>query len=554
MRSPHQHEEEIRMSTFLSARLGAAVAIVASAALLAGCATPADATQRLTYAIEGANLSAGHMDPHSSQLDVSATVQRNVLDSLVAQASDGSFVPWLATDWEISEDQLHYTFTLREDVTFTDGEPFNAEAVKANFDHITAPETASAQAASMLGFAEDGGSYIDTEVVDDFTVRVNFSEPYAPFLSAVSTALLGFWSPAVLADHADELKVGGPGISVGTGPFILSEYTPDQQIVYTANPDYKWGPANIDHTGASAIDELVVRILPETSVRSGALTSGEVQVAGNITPSAVESIGDGFTVNSVELPGIPYSLYLNETNGVFADERVRQAFSIGFDADAAVKSIFFGQYPRAWSILGPTTPNSYDASLEGSWPYDADKANSLLDEAGWTGRDAEGYRTKDGVRLSARWIAWTPIPDDRAALADLIQSDLKNIGFEVVREALEPAAYNEQYGPKTFDLTDWGFSGIDADALRSHLHTDGFQNASQVSDPEVDTLLEDAVATSDLAQRTALYTDLQQWNAQHVAIVPLYVPSLITAYSDTVKDLSFDLYGRPLFYGASLGQ
>ncbi len=530
-----------------------AVAAAATLALLSACATPAsDDSHALTFAIEGANLSAGHMDPHSSQLDVSALVQRNVLDSLVAQDADGSFVPWLATDWEISDDQLEYTFHLRDDVTFHDGTPFNAEAVVANFDHITDPATASAQAASMIGYAEDGGSYVGTEAVDDYTVRVTFSKPYAPFLSAVSTALLGFWSPKVLEEKADELKTGGPDISVGTGPFVLSEYVPDQEIVYTANPDYNWGPGNIDHTGPSDIDTLTVRILPETSVRTGALTSGEVDVAGNVTPATVEQIGDGFTVKSVELPGIPYSLYLNETYGVFADQRVREAFSIGFDAESAVNSIFFSQYPRAWSILGPTTPNSYDASLEGSWPYDPDKAGALLDEAGWTERDADGYRTKDGKRLSVRWIAWTPIPDDRAALADLIQSDLRDIGFEVVREALEPAAYNEQYGPKTFDLTDWGFSGVDADALRSHLHTDGFQNASQVSNPELDGLLESAVATSDPVARTELYTDVQQWNAQNVAIVPLYVPSLITAYSDDVENLTFDLYGRPLFYGASV--
>ncbi len=155
---------------------------------------------------------------------------------------------------------------------------------------------------------------------------------------------------------------------------------------------------------------------------------------------------------------------------MFADEKVRQAFSRAIDIDASVEEIFFGEYPRAWSILGPTTPG-YDASLEGSWPIDRELANSLLDEAGWTQRDADGIRIKDGQRLSARWIAWTPIPDDRAALANAIQSDLKEVGFEVTREELEPGAYNEQYGPKTFDLTDWSFSGVDADLLRSHLHT-----------------------------------------------------------------------------------
>lgn len=531
------------------------VAAIATVALLSSCAADS-ASQKsdLTFAIEGANLSAGHMDPQSSQLDVSALVQRNVLDSLVAQDANGSFVPWLANSWTISDDQLHYTFSLRDDVTFHDGTPFNADAVKANFDRITDPATASAQAASMMGYSESGGAYLDTEVVDEFTVKVNFSRPFSPFLSAASTALLGFWSPAVLSTKADQLKTGGPGISVGTGPFVLSEYVPDQQIVYTANPDYNWGPANIDHSGPSAIKTLTVRILPEESVRIGALNSGEVQVAGNITPATVEQLDPSLAVKSVELPGIPYSLYLNEKYGVFSDERVRQAFSIGFDAEAAVQSIFFGQYPRAWSILGPTTPNSYDASLENSWPYDAVKANALLDAAGWTSRDAEGYRIKDGARLSVRWIAYTPIPDDRAALADIIQSDLKKIGFEVVREALEPAAYNEQYGPKTFDLTDWGNASVDADVLRSQLSTTGFQNASQVSDPELDALLNEAVATSDPAERTSLYAQVQQWNLTHAAAVPLYVPSLITAASAVVSGLSYDLYGRPLFYGVSLGQ
>lgn len=530
-------------------------AAIATVALLTSCASEsAPKTHEITFAIEGANLSAGHMDPQSSQLDVSALVQRNVLDSLVAQGADGSFVPWLAKSWKISDDQLHYTFQLRDDVTFHDGTPFNADAVKANFDRIIDPATASAQAASMMGYSESGGAYLDTTVIDEFTVQVNFTRPFAPFLSAASTALLGFWSPAVLATKADQLKTGGPGISVGTGPFILTKYVPDQEIVYTANPDYRWGPANIDHSGPSNIDTLTVRILPEASVRIGALNSGEVQVAANITPATVAQLDPSLAVKSVQLPGIPYSLYLNEKYGVFSDQRVRQAFNVGFDAKAAVQSIFFGQYPKAWSILGPTTPNSYDASLENTGLYSPDKANALLDAAGWSTRDADGYRTKDGARLSVRWIAYTPIPDDRAALADIIQSDLKKIGFEVIREALEPAAYNAQYGPKTFDLTDWGNASVDADVLRSQLSTTGFQNASQVSNPEVDALLDEAVATSDPAQRTSLYTQVQQWNATYVAAVPLYVPSLITASSPEVSGLSYDLFGRPLFYGTSLGK
>lgn len=525
----------------------------ASALILSACAGPAsdgatdaaaNTDAELTWAIEGANLANGHMDPQTSQLDVSAMVQRQVLDSLVFQEADGSFSPWLAKSWKVSDDGKAYTFELRDDVTFTDGTAFDAAAVKANFDRIVDPKTESAQAASMLG----GDLYAGTKVVGDHTVEVDFTQPYAPFLQAASTAQLGFWSPKVLKSSADQLKAGGPDVSIGTGPFVLSEYTADQELVFTRNDDYAWGP---DGAEAPKIKTLRVEILPEASVRAGVLSSGEAQIASNLPPNAVSDLGDDITVASKEYPGLPYSLFLNEKYGVFADQKVRQAFELSIDVDAAVKQIFFGQFPRAWSILGPTTPG-YDKALEGTWAFDADKANALLDEAGWTERGKDGIRVKDGKRLSARWIAWTPISDDRTALANAIQSDLKKVGFEIVREKLEPAAYNEQYGPKSYDLTDWDFSGVDADLLRSHLGTDGFQNASQVSDPAVDKLLAEGLATSDTAERAAIYTKIQQWNAEHVAIVPLYVASQITASAKDVTGLKYDLYGRPLFYDVSL--
>lgn len=530
--------------------LPAAALVAASALLLSACAgtQPAgnsDASGEVVWAIEGANLSNGHMDPQTSQLDVSGMVQRAALDSLVFQEADGTFSPWLAESWEVSDDSTTYTFHLRDDVVFHDGEAFDAHAVKANFDRIVAPETGSAQAASMLG----ADFYQGTEVIDNHTVEVTFTKPYAPFLQAASTASLGFYSPKALEASVEQLKAGGPGVTVGTGPFELTEYTPDQELVYTRNPDYAWGPHG---SGAAQFETLRVEILPEPAVRAGVVTSGEADLASNLPPNLAVDLPDTLTVDSLEYPGLPYSLYLNEAYGVFADEKVRQAFARGIDIDAAVEEIYFGQFPRAWSVLGATTPD-YDASLEDSWPFDQDTANALLDEAGWRERDSDGIRTKDGERLSVRWIAWTPVPDDKAALGNAIQSDLASIGFEVVREVLEPGAYNEQYEPKTFDLTDWGFSGVDGDLLRSHLHTDGLQNASQVSDPEIDALLEEGIATSDLEARAAIYHQLQQWNAQYTAIVPLYSPSLITAYNDTVAGLEYDLYGRPLFYEVTVG-
>lgn len=498
----------------------------------------------VVWAIEGANLSDSHMDPHTSQLDVSSMVQRQILDSLVWQNADGSFAPWLAKEWTVSDDGLTYTFTLRDDVTFHDGEKFTAESVKANFEHIVDPETNSAQAASMLG----GEWYAGTKVIDEYTVEVSFTQPYAPFLSAASTPLLGFYSTKALEAGTEKLKAGAPDVNIGTGPFVLTEFIPNQEIVYSRNDDYAWGPQG---QNAPNIETLRVALVLESSVRTGMLNSGEAQIASDLPPSAVANLADTVTVESKPVPGLPYSLYLNEKYGVLADQQVREAISIGIDIDTAVDTIFDGQFERAWSILSPSSPG-YDASLENTWAFDPEAAAALLDDAGWATMDADGYRTKDGKRLSVRWIAWTPIADENKALAVAFQADLKKIGVELIREELEPAAYNEQYGPKTFDITDWGFSGPDSDLLRNHLHTDGFQNASQVSDPALDALFEQAIATSDTDERNGVYTQVQQWNAADNAIIPIYVPALISATDPSISGLAFDVYGRPLFYDVTL--
>lgn len=538
-------------------RIRAVVAVLACALMVAGCSSGVGATSSsgqstLTYAIDGGVLSSGKMDIHSSAFQITATVMRNTVDSLVYQTPDGEIVPWLATGWEVSPDGLHYTFDLRHDVTFQDGAPFDAAAVKANFDHVVAPETASADAASLIGYAAEGGYYENTEVVDEFTVRVNFSKPYAPFLQAISTAKLGFYSPKVLESKADQLAAGGPGISVGTGPYTMTEYVPNQKIVFTANAAYNWPPQGSERQGRAAIDTLVFRILTESSVRTGALTSGEVQVAGSIASNTVSQIGEGFTLEKIPSPGIPYSLFLNQKHGVFSDLAVRTAFASAINLDVDVENVYQGQSKRAWSILTPATPDAYDPSVENSFAYDPQKANALLDAAGWTARDAEGYRTKNGVRLSATWIAWTPVSDANASFAVAVQADLKKVGFELIRSDYEVAKYYELYEARDFDLSDWSFPSVDADVLRAHLHTDGYKNGPSLSDPLVDSLLDQAVATTDPAERKELYAQLQQWNAKNLAILPVLVPTSMTAFANSVQGLDFDLYGQPLFYGASL--
>ncbi|KAB1653606.1 ABC transporter substrate-binding protein [Pseudoclavibacter chungangensis] len=545
------------VATALAIALGAS-ACTSTGADGAGSGEPVDGGT-LSFAI--ASDLEGLLDPHSSQFDATSTALRNVFDSLVAVTPDGEVHPWLASSWTISEDGLEYVFQLRDDVTFHDGEPFDAAAAVANFDHIFAPETASAKIASDLG----GDRFAGAEATGDHELTIRLSEPFAPLLSALSTTYAGMYSPAALAGHSqDELRAGGAGITVGSGPFSVADLLVGQELALTKNPDYAW-PSDISaNPGAAHLDGVTIRFIPEEAGRVGAVQSGETLVATDLTPKALEQIGrDAVTTQLTTAPGLPWSAILNwDRNalhpesgpGVFADVRVRQAFQLGIDLDAAVQAAFGGGLERPWSILSPTTPNAYDPAVEGTWAHDPARAEALLDEAGWTERDAEGYRVKDGQRLHIDWLKWIDGNEDKVALVNFLIEDLKQIGIELVYE--ETDAYADRWrvdGVNVYDwdITDWSFSSISADgALRSHLSTEGFQNASRVADPEIDRLLDEAVATTDPAEQAAIYAKIQEWNVQNVAIVPLFPLQTAVVMAPSVQGVQFDSFGRPDFQGA----
>ena len=148
--------------------------------------------------------------------------------------------------------------------SFHDGTPFDAAAVKANLEHVVNPDTKSLYAAALLG----GEAYKGTEVIDDLTVRIDLSRPYAPLLQGLSTAYLGFYSPQVLATAADKLVAGGPDVTVGTGPYKFESYVDGQEITFTKNP-IRLGPGKCDHAGAAHPDPWSTGNRPRTRCAPG---------------------------------------------------------------------------------------------------------------------------------------------------------------------------------------------------------------------------------------------------------------------------------------------
>lgn len=494
-------------------------------------------------------------DPQVAQSSFSAIVMGNVYQSLVSETKDGKFAPELAAKWQISGDGTTYTFWLRKGVKFTDGTPFDAQVVKANFDRIVAPSTGSRFAVGLMG------PYQDTTVLGPYEVAVHFKTPYSPFLSYAATPYLGFHSQKTLeAAHGKSLCSGAPGTTAGTGPFELTSSTRGQQIVLTRNPGFDSAPATAAHTGPAYLNRIVFKIITDDSVRAGEVSSGELDGADDLAASSLSqlSANPAVKVTNVAISGLGYNYFFNTDNSVLSDQRLRQAIQSAFDVAGTVKAVYDGQYDRAWGPLGPASVG-YDPSLKNSYSYDPARAARLLDEAGWTGRDAAGYRTKDGKQLTLKLLYVPEFTTTEVSETDqALQADLKKAGIDLELIPMEEAPYEPVRDAGQYAIIGYSWSAPDPDVLRilygsQEQFTDGGDNGSRLKDPQVNAWLQQALATTDPAARGRLYDEVQQRLIADADTLPTVDPVDSIALRTGVHGVTFDINGWPQFYDAWVG-
>ena len=513
-----------------------------TAALLASCTVSG-----ISFANDGKPVSGGKLtwgvetepatlNPQLNGQDKTKLLLRNAYESLLARTADGGYTPWLATEYKISEDSKTYTFKLRNDVTFTDGRKFDANAVLTNF--------AKLKDASYSGSVSAGPVSRITEVkaVDDHTVSFTLSQVYAPFLDYVAS--LEILSPA--AFDSAQLKSGGPEIA-GTGPFILKRYAKGQEIQFVKNEAYNWAPTTAAHKGPAYLDEVVYRFLSESSVRSGALTSGQVDVIEGISgnDAALFKNNPEFSYHTALNTGTPYSLFLNVQWGPTQDIAVRKALLASIDVDAVLKAVYRGERTRAWGITSPIDPQFYDKSIEKTYGADPKLANQLLDEAGWKEKDKDGFRTKDGKRLTIEVIqAQATVRDQRDVLLQALQAQARqNAGIDLAIVFVDAGTYTERR--KTGQFGSIANSNTPTDAIDIEYHylpldKGGTINYSRASAPELSKWLLEASSTLDEKKRFELYGTLQKFAiAEQAYALPLYEPEDQVAAASYVKGISF---------------
>ncbi|MDR5700018.1 ABC transporter substrate-binding protein [Agromyces aerolatus] len=525
----------------------------AVAVALAGCAagTPTAAGD----AAEGGTIVYAHQQEPACVFGgwiEQAYLSANVLDSLLSLDEDGTAVPWLAEEWSVTDDGLHWTFTLKDGVTFTDGSPLTAEAVAFNFDHWV-NDGGNGTALAWLG-----GYYEQATAIDELTLQVDLSRPYPRLPETLTQGYFGIQSQQALETRSDEENCEAP---IGTGAFVVDHWDRGQEIVLTRNDDYASPPANAGHTGPAHVEEVVWKFVADPTTRVAALKSGEVDAIYDVPAVQWASTEQaGFTLEKYVTGGRPQQLTFNTAEGPFTDERVRQAFAYSLDREALVETIGRGVIPYEGNGgVSQSTPG-WSQKAADRYSFDLDRAEALLDEAGWTGTTGDGTRTKDGEALEIvlPYGAGSIINADGASILQGVQEQAKQAGFKVDLIPVPQAElFSGAYGsPSERDIYPGYWTAVTSGILyvnwrQSTPESPNYNNDSFTNYPELEAIILEANSTADVDAQNALYAEAQEYIAEHALAIGIYDRLSTLAISPELEGVKQEhSQGGPTFYDA----
>ena len=479
----------------------------------------------------GTYLDPTCVDPQQIGTNVSLSISRQIVDSLTEQNSEtGEIEPWLAESWEVNDDSSVFSFTLRDDVTFSDGTAFDAQVVKDNLDGIAALGAKAPLAGPYLAGLESA------TVVDDYTIDIAFSQPNAQFLQATSNIAMGMVSSETAAMTAEERCSTGV---VGTGPFTLESYTVNDSSVLAKREGYDWPPASAEHQGDAYLDSVTFQVLPENSVRTGALLSGQIDAMDNVQQQDEASVsGNGFSIVSRANPGFAVSIMFRMDSEIASDPAVREAMMIGVNRED-VLTVLGPTGAETLGVLTETTPGAADFSE--FLAYDPEAAGDILDEAGWE-PGADGIREKDRVRLELEF----PYFFD-GAVVELLQQQYAEIGIRLNTSQISVADLLGVFDTGAFDATVGNLTRADIDVLRSTLGNTG-ANYYRLADDNLQELLVAQAAEPDPETRVEIAGEIQELILENAYVVPLHALAAAYAVRDGVHDLQFEASTRLWLY------
>lgn len=449
------------------------------------------------------------LDPSRVTEGETFKVTVNLFETLVNFGEqDTTIQPGLAKEWEPSEDGLTYTFKLEEGVKFHDGTDFNADAVVANFARWSSGDAEMFPYYSSMfgGFDGDEEAVIESVTAEDEnTVVFKLKRPQAPFLKNLAMSMFAISSPEAFAKGDDEYERN----PVGTGPFKFVEWKANDSITIEKNTEY-W------QEGLPKLDKVVFRAIPDNAARLNALTTGEIDLADGINPADGAKIEGDSKLQLFERPSMNVGyLGLTVTRPPFDKKEVRQAMNYAIDKQTIIDSFFEGRAESAKNPM-PSSISGYNDDIE-EYAYDPEKAKELLKEAG----------LEDGFEMEL-WAMPVPRPymPDGTKVAEVIQSNLADVGIKAKIVSYEWATYLDKASKGEADAFMLGWTGDNGDAdnfLYVLLDEDniGSNNYTYFKNEETHKLFLEAQTEVDEDKRNELYMKAQEILHEEAPWVPL---------------------------------
>ncbi len=430
------------------------------------------------------------MDPWDANDTLSQNAVRSFYEGLVRLDKDMKLEPLLAESWEATPDGLQYTMKLKAGVKFHDGEPFNAAAVKANFDRITNPDNHLKRYILYKNIAR-------TEVIDDLTVRFTLHEPFSAFINQLAHPSAAMISPKALARGKEDVAFH----PVGTGPFIFKEWKQTDYMKVEKNPNY-W------RAGYPKVDSITWIPVVENGTRAAMIQTGEAHFAYPMPFEQVKQLEGKSGVKIIKSPSIVHRyMSMNMNVKPFDNPKVREAINYAINKEALCKVAFNGYAVPAEGVVPQGV--AYAVKL-GPWPYDPAKARALLKEAGYP----NGFTTK-------LWSAYNHTTAQK--VIQFLQQQLRQVGIKADVQALEAgqrvAQVESVQDPKQAGVRlyyiGWSTSTGEADwAIRPLLATEAqppsMTNTAYYSSAVVDKALRDALNTTDETKKAEYYKVAQE--------------------------------------------
>jgi peptide/nickel transport system substrate-binding protein len=426
-------------------------------------------------------------------------------------------------------------------VTYSDGTAVDAASVARNLEWQARGDEAKGIQPSTQWPALDG---ITT---DGSTVTVTLLEPYAEFLDVLSG-----WASVLVADATIDAPLETQqqitGI-IGSGPFVVESEKYGERIDFVRREGYDWAPPSLAHQGEARLERIEVHAVTDDTTRLGTLRSGQADLIRYIQPADERPLEEdpAFQVLAAQGIGATNHWQLRVSQPALQDVRVRRALQVGIDRASLIAELYTENWEVARSVVTEDAFGFVDLGEELS--HDPARAAALLDEAGYAERDAEGYRVRDGERLSL--VTVIDVYDSTAKpLYQLVQSQLKELGIELTLRDADYSQVSEAYAaPDVATVrSGWPYPAPWA-TLRSLWGTEGSDTFyREGADPTLDELLAEQASATDPDERAAVLEELQRHVIENAYVLPLLKDSQIFAASSDVRDFSWSAEARPLFY------